>query len=99
MPLALIPQIVLSGVIFKLEGPAEVLSWLAIGRWAMDAYGAIVDLNGLPQLAGSPPVAPPYDEYTHEPEQLALRWLFMIAYTALCLGLTAWLLKRKDQPT
>jgi hypothetical protein len=96
VPLALIPQIVLSGVIFRLEGIAQTLSWLAIGRWAMDAYGAIIDLNGLPQLVGQPPVSPRYDEYTHEPGHLAIRWLIMLFYTVICLGLTMWQLHRKN---
>jgi ABC transport system ATP-binding/permease protein len=97
VPLALIPQIVLSDVIFPLEGNAEMLSWLAIGRWAMDAYGAIIDLNALPQFTGSPPPSPPLDQYTHEPVHLALRWLAMAAYTLVCLGITTWLLRRKDR--
>jgi ABC-type transport system involved in multi-copper enzyme maturation permease subunit len=97
VPLALIPQIILSGVIFKLEGSARALSWLAIGRWAMDAYGAIVDLNSLPQIAaGGPPVSPTYEEYTHSAGHLWARWLILLAYSVACLGLTVWLLRRKD---
>jgi ABC transport system ATP-binding/permease protein len=96
VPLALIPQIILSGVIFKLEGSAKVLSWLAIGRWAMDAYGAIANLNSLPQLAGGQPVSPSYDEYTHSVGHLWGRWLIMLVYIVACLSLTIWLLRRKD---
>jgi ABC transport system ATP-binding/permease protein len=96
VPLALIPQIILSGVIFKLEGATSILSWLAIGRWAMDAYGSIADLNSLPQVSGGPPVSPIYDEYTHGAGHLWARWLIMLLYTAACLALTVWLLRRKD---
>jgi ABC-type multidrug transport system ATPase subunit/pSer/pThr/pTyr-binding forkhead associated (FHA) protein len=96
VPLALIPQIILSGVIFKLEGATSILSWLAIGRWAMDAYGSIADLNSLPQVSGGPPVSPAYDEYTHSAGHLWARWLIMLLYTAACLALTVWLLRRKD---
>ncbi len=92
VPLALIPQILLSGVIFKLEGSAQVLSWFAIGRWAMDAYGAIIDLNSLPRPRGMEA----YDEYTHSVEHLVGRWLIMAAYTLVCLALTVWALRRQD---
>lgn len=92
VPLALIPQILLSGVIFKLEGSAQVLSWFAIGRWAMDAYGAIIDLNSLPRPFGMEA----YDEYTHSVEHLLGRWLIMAAYTFVCLALTVWALRRWD---
>jgi ABC-type multidrug transport system ATPase subunit len=96
VPLALIPQIILSGVIFKLEGVTSTLSWLAIGRWAMDAYGSIADLNRLPVVSGGPPISPAYDEYIHSAGHLWARWLIMLLYTAACLALTVWLLRRKD---
>lgn len=96
VPLALIPQIILSGVIFKLDGGAVALSWLAIGRWAMDAYGAIVNLNALPSMAGGPPISPALDEYTHSAGHLLARWLIMLLYSAACLALTVWLLRRKE---
>lgn len=96
VPLALIPQIILSGVIFTLEGHAKLLSWLAVGRWAMDAYGTVINLNSLPAMMGGQPVTPPYDEYTHSAGHLLGRWLIMALYTAVCLALTIWLLRRKD---
>jgi hypothetical protein len=94
VPLALIPQILLSGVIFRLEGSAEVLSWFTIGRWAMDAYGAIINLNDLPRPGLE---SETFDEYTHSMEHLLGRWGIMGAYTLVCLLLTTWSLRRKDK--
>lgn len=94
VPLALIPQILLSGVIFKLEGSAEILSWFTIGRWAMDAYGAIINLNDLPRPGLT---SESFDEYTSSMEHLVGRWVILVVYTVVCLALTAWSLRRKDQ--
>ena len=91
MPLALIPQIIFSGVIFKLSGFTSALSWLAIGRWSMDAYGSVVNLN-----ARLPFGAAEYAEYTHDAAHLIGRWALILIYMILCLALTVWLLPRRD---
>jgi hypothetical protein len=36
------------GLIFKLEGPSKVISWLAACRFSMEGYGTTVNLNSLP---------------------------------------------------
>lgn len=46
-PILLMPQILFSGMIFKLDGATEVISWLAVCRWSMEGYGTGADLNGL----------------------------------------------------
>lgn len=45
LPLLLIPQIIFSGVLFKIEGIANTLSWLMISRWSAGAYGSLVNTN------------------------------------------------------
>ncbi|WP_372998032.1 FHA domain-containing protein [Lutispora sp.] len=47
-PLLLIPQILFSGVLFKLEGVTKIISYFAISRWSMAAYGILFDINSLP---------------------------------------------------
>lgn len=47
-PYILIVQLLFSGVLFKMEGGAEVISALMISRWGMEALGSISDLNELP---------------------------------------------------
>jgi ABC transport system ATP-binding/permease protein len=108
VPLALIPQIIFAGLIFKIEGLAAPLSWLTISRWSMDALGISIDLNRLCNLpntsdSGGLPAncSPGFLEteatYTHEPGQLLLRWAILIGYTIVCLLLAAWMLKRRDK--
>ncbi len=46
-PLMLMPQILFSGLIFKLSGATELISWFAVCRWSMEGYGTTADLNNL----------------------------------------------------
>jgi len=39
----------------------------------------------------------PKDEYTFTATHLLSRWLILLAYMAVCLGITAWQLKRRDR--
>ncbi|MBR5134811.1 MAG: FHA domain-containing protein [Clostridia bacterium] len=47
-PILLMPQLLFSGQIFKLEDASEVISWLATCRFSMEGYGTTADLNHLP---------------------------------------------------
>ncbi|HJZ45683.1 MAG TPA: FHA domain-containing protein [Roseiflexaceae bacterium] len=98
VPLALIPQILFAGVIFSLGDGFTIqrlLSWFTVSRWAMDAYGTTVNLNELPFQPGMLRV--PKDEYSFTGAHLLSRWLILLAYMAVCLGITAWQLKRRDR--
>lgn len=44
-PYILIAQLLFSGVLFKLEGAANILSGIMISRWGMEALGSICNLN------------------------------------------------------
>lgn len=46
-PILLMPQILFSGLIFKLSGATEYISWLAVCRWSMEGYGTTANLNTL----------------------------------------------------
>lgn len=41
----LVPQIIFAGLIFKLEGASQWLSWLTISHWSMNALGATINLD------------------------------------------------------
>ena len=63
-PLLLMPQMLFSGLLFKLSGVTTYISWFTVCRWSMEGYGTISDLNSLTlalQQQGMP--------LTHEPEQ------------------------------
>lgn len=46
-PIILILQLVMSGVLFKLEGFTENISYLTVSKWGMEGLGSIADLNSL----------------------------------------------------
>ncbi len=46
-PILLMPQILFSGLIFKLDGATELISWAAVCRWSMEGYGTTANLNEL----------------------------------------------------
>ena len=46
-PILLMPQILFSGLIFKLSGVTEIISWFAVCRWSMEGYGTTANLNKL----------------------------------------------------
>ena len=47
-PILLMPQILFSGLAFKLSGMIEKISYIVTCRWAMEGYGSIANLNELP---------------------------------------------------
>ena len=104
LPLLLIPQIIFSGVLFSdLEGITKVLSWAMISRWAVGAYGAIVNINAMipePMIGsdGNPLPQPLSASSNYDPtwENLLLNWVMLGLQIAVCLSLTLWLQKRKD---
>ena len=75
----------------------RLLSWLTLSRWSMDAYGTTVNLNSLPLQPGMLRLPNPPAEYTYMPIHLLSRWLILVVYMVVCLGLTAWQLKRRDR--
>ena len=47
-PLLLMPQLLFSGMIFRLEGVSEIISWITVCRFSVGAYGTTANLNSLP---------------------------------------------------
>jgi ABC transport system ATP-binding/permease protein len=100
LPLLLIPQIIFSGVLFNSEGIARLLSWLTLSRWSIGAYGILTDINGLiPAAIGDGTMPQPFspkDVYDPTFTNLLLNWLMLVLHSAIYLGLTWQLQKRKD---
>jgi len=103
LPLLLIPQIVFSGVLFKLDGAARVVSWLMISRWTIGAYGALVNVNSmvpeLPKTLGAsiPPLPfEPSTTYDAIWQNLGLNWVALCLHSIVYLGVALWQQQRKD---
>ncbi|MGA1262899.1 MAG: ATP-binding cassette domain-containing protein [Prochlorothrix sp.] len=103
LPPIMLFQIILSGVLFKLEGAGDALSALTMSRWATNAYAAIVNLNAMvpepitlpdgTEMATVFETSPMYDASW---ENLGFCWLMLGLHLAIYLGFTVWGLKRKD---
>lgn len=102
-PLLLIPQVIFSGVLFKMEGISKYISWLMLSRWSVGAYGVLIDVNAmvpkpiqLPDGTLLPQAFEPTSAYEPTWNNLALNWGILLLHTAVYLGLTLFFQKRKD---
>ncbi len=83
-PILLMPQVLFSGLIFKLSGATEVISWIAVCRWSMEGYGKTANLNNLPLKLQQEGIM-----ITHEAEEffeftsrhMLISWGILIIYT------------------
>ena len=103
LPLIMIPQIILSGVLFDLEGIAQKLSWLMISRWSVGAYGTLLQVNNMAteplQLPGQAPIPPIFEAistYDSTWANLGLNWGILGVHMAVYLIAALLLQKRKD---
>lgn len=90
IPIALVPQVLFAGLMFRLHGIAEKLSWLTSSRWAMDAMGAIVDVNGLRSIVRLSAEA----QYVATPGNLLRAWAILAAH-AVMFAAIAWAALRR----
>lgn len=89
-PILLMPQILFSGLIFKLSGATEIISWAAICRWSMEGYGTTANLNGLPLKLQQEGVAIPHDAeafFDFSAAHLLGDWGILVVFTVLFLVL------------
>ncbi len=103
LPLLLIPQIIFSGVLFKITGIAKIISWLMLSRWSVGAYGALVNINAMVpeaiKLPDGTTVAQPFEPtpvYDPTWENLLLNWGILCLHALTYLTITFWLQKQKD---
>jgi ABC transport system ATP-binding/permease protein len=101
LPLLLLPQIIFSGVLFKLQGVGATISYLMLSRWAIGAYGTIVNVNSLVPAALKTDSLkdlpfPTGIAYEQTWSNLSFNWLILLVHIIVYLSITASLQKRKD---
>jgi len=89
MPLAIIPQIVFSGVLFPLDGAVKTISYFIISRWSVQSLCALFDTNG---LAKNPLQI--NDMYEHTFGNLFGCWIIMGIFSVACLILSGIVLSK-----
>lgn len=90
-PILLMPQILFSGLIFKLDGATEYISWVAVSRWSVEGYGTTANLNDLPLRLQQQGIAIPHEAeafFEFTPEHLFQSWAILVAYTLVCFILS-----------
>ncbi len=96
-PILLMPQILFSGLIFKLDGATETISWFAVCRWSMEGYGTTADLNALPlrlQQQGLPLKHEAEDFFDFTAEHYLAACGILILYTVVFLLLARLVLSK-----
>lgn len=104
MPFVLILQLIMSGVLFELEGFAEGLAVITFSKWGMSAFGSIADLNSssypLAISEAFPNVVRLEEEecFNHEASNLLLAWgsCALIAAVCVVVSIVSIKLKNKD---
>ena len=87
-PLLLMPQILFSGLIFKLSGATEIISWFAVCRWSMEGYGSIANLNELPLKLQQQGIMIPHESETFfefTSSHLIVSWGILAVFTVISL--------------
>ncbi len=110
MPFVLIVQLILSGVLFELEGAMEVFAWITFSKWGMSAFGSIADMNDIEmslladdkelkqqlELMGKD-ISSNNDMYDHDEWNLIGAWLMCLAITLVCIIVSTISLKLKNR--
>lgn len=87
-PLLLMPQMLFSGLLFKLSGATEIISWLTVCRWSMEGYGTTANLNDLPmklQQEGLPLVREAESFFEYTKGHMFKVWIILILFVAVFL--------------
>ncbi len=94
MPFVLIVQLIMSGVLFTLDGWTGAVANITFSKWGMNALGSIADLNGLPLLIGLPHHQ---DCYERTAQNLLTSWVWCAGITVLFYLLSILSLKLKNR--
>ena len=87
-PILLMPQILFSGLIFRLSGVTETISWLAVCRWSMEGYGTTANLNALPLKLQQEGVQIPHEAeafFDFSTVHLFTSWGILVAFVVIFL--------------
>ena len=85
-PILLMPQLLFSGIVFKLEGAAEIVSYLTACRFSVEAYGTVANINALESsIPGFPPETSDAFTYkiSHFGTSLLLLGVFVVVFAIL----------------
>jgi ABC-type multidrug transport system ATPase subunit/pSer/pThr/pTyr-binding forkhead associated (FHA) protein/ABC-type multidrug transport system permease subunit len=104
VPLALIPQLVFAMALMPLPAAIAPISYLTGARWGMEALGSIANMveprdMTTCEIPGLILTCEPFATVNYDPStrHVVTTWTILIVYTVVCLLLTAWSLRRREQ--
>ena len=80
MPFVLIIQLVMSGLIFKLEGFAETIAKITIAKWGLNAICITSNINSLPSVM---PLESVVEEFEYTAGNLGKMWVILAIFTII----------------
>lgn len=98
IPLILVPQLLFSGMLFKLEGIGDFISNFILCRWSVEGLGTSANLNDLTHIVQTiNPMAEvePEDYFTFTSEHM-IHVIFVILLMTLVLMLASYIALRKN---
>ena len=98
IPLILVPQLLFSGMLFKLEGFAEFLSNFILCRWTVEGLGTSVNLNDLTHLVQTinPMLEVEAEDYFTFTSEHMIHVLLVILLMTFVLLLASYFVLRKN---
>lgn len=107
MPFVLILQLVMSGVLYKLDGVNEIISNITFSKWGMNAFGSIADLNDVKRFPFVLSMLHPdlmrnaeldaESCFDHTAGNLIIAWAWCIGLALLCYFISIISLKLKNR--
>lgn len=89
-PILLMPQILFSGLIFKLGDSTEIISWFATCRWSMEGLGTTANLNDLPLKLQQEGILVPHEVesfFDYSVSHLGKSWIMLLVFSVVFLVL------------
>lgn len=99
IPLILVPQLLFSGILFKLEGLTEVISYFILCKYSVEGLGTSVNLNELThpeQLINPRITVDPEKYFTFTQEHMLYVILAMVVMTFVLILASYFVLKKRS---
>lgn len=99
IPLILVPQLLFSGILFKLEGLTEAISYFILCRYSVEGLGTSVNLNELThpeQLINPQITVEPEKYFTFTEEHMIHVILAMVVMTFVLILASYFMLKKRS---
>lgn len=97
-PLLLVPQLLFSGMLFKLEGITDFISNFILCRWTVEGLGTSVDLNSLTHLVQTinPLIQVEAEDYFLFTQEHMIKVIGVICIMTLALIVASYIVLRKN---